>query len=397
MRLFSACFIGSVVTVLSLMWLRPIALRFRLLDAPSGRKDHLRPVPVIGGIAMFGGLVCATVTLPAAEPMLGALLATSALLVIIGLWDDYRGLSAHTRFAVQIGAALLMIYWGEVSLHDLGDLFWPGATFALGLCAIPFTVFCTVGVINAMNMVDGLDGLAGGIAGMSLLLLAWAAFVAGLYTDVHLLLLAAGVVFTFLCFNLRFPWRRRGAKVFMGNAGSMFLGLILAWLLIKLSQGEQRAFAPVTALYLFGLPLLDTFSLTIRRIVKHRSPVAGDREHLHHILMRAGYSVNQSVLIMWGLGLAMGMTGLTALYFRIAESAMFYAFLGLFFLYFYATKRACAAMEVIEHRVATDRAEPATASFSGRLLLDTAFRKCVEYARGRVYRRVNGGRRDPAI
>lgn len=397
MRHFSACLIGSVITVLLLILLRPLALRFRLVDPPGGRKHHLRLVPLIGGIAMFGGLVCATVTLPAAEPNLGALLAASALLVIIGLWDDYRELSARTRFAGQIGAALLMIYWGEVSLHDLGDLFWPGATFALGLCAVPFTVFCTVGVINAMNMVDGLDGLAGGIAGMSLLLLAWAASVAGLYTDVHLLLLAAGVVFTFLCFNLRFPWRRRGAKVFMGNAGSMFLGLILAWFSIKLSQGEQRAFAPVTALYLFGLPLLDTFSLTIRRILKHRSPFAGDREHLHHLLTRAGYSVNQSVAIMWGLALALAMIGLAGLYFRIAESVMFYAFFGLFSLYLYATKRACEGMEGIEHCVATDRAEPSTVPFRGRLLLDTAFRKCVEHARGRVYRRVNGGRGDPAV
>ncbi|MDQ3776844.1 MAG: undecaprenyl/decaprenyl-phosphate alpha-N-acetylglucosaminyl 1-phosphate transferase [Pseudomonadota bacterium] len=348
---------------------------------------------MIGGIAMFGGLVCATVMLPAAEPKLGALLAASALLVIIGLWDDYRGLSVRTRFAVQIGAALLMIYWVEVSLHDLGDLFWPGATFALGLCAVPFTVFCTVGVINAMNMVDGLDGLAGGIAGMSLLLLAWAAFVAGLYTDVHLLLVAAGVVFTFLCFNLRFPWRRRGAKVFMGNAGSMFLGLILAWFLIRLSQGELRAFTPVTALYLFGLPLLDMFTLTVRRIVKHRSPFAADREHLHHLLMRAGYSVNQSVMIMWGLALGLGITGLAGLYFRIAESVMFYTFLGLCSLYFYATTRAIEVMKVIEHRVATGRAEFSTVPFSGRLVLDTAFRKSVEYAaRGRVYRRVNGRR-----
>lgn len=249
----------------------------------------------------------------------------------------------RTRFAVQVGAALLMIYWVEVSLYDLGDLFWPGATFALGLCAVPFTIFCTVGVINAMNMVDGLDGLAGGIAGISLLLLAWAAFVAGLYTDVHLLLLAVGVVLTFLCFNLRFPWRRRGAKVFMGNAGSMFLGLILAWFLIKLSQGEQRAFTPVTALYLFGVPLLDMFTLTVRRIAKHRSPFAADREHLHHLLMRAGYSVNQSVMIMWGLALGLGITGLAGVYFRIAESVMFYTFLGLCSLYFYATTRACEA------------------------------------------------------
>ncbi len=106
MRLFSACLVGSVVAVLLLVWLKPLALRFRLLDAPGGRKDHLRPVPLIGGIAMFGGLICAGVTLPAAEPQLGALLAAAALVVIIGLWDDYCGLSTRTRLAVQIGKAV---------------------------------------------------------------------------------------------------------------------------------------------------------------------------------------------------------------------------------------------------------------------------------------------------
>lgn len=361
MRLFSAGLIGSVITVLLIVWLRPLALRLRLVD-PAGGANPLQPVPLIGGIAMFGGLVCASVTLPA--PKLGALLAAAASLVIIGLWDDYRGLSVRTRFAVQSGAALLMIYWGGVSLHDLGDLLWPGATFALGLSAVPLTVFSTVGVINAMNMVDGMDGLAAGIAGMSLLLLALMAFLAGLYTDAHLLLLAAGVVFTFLCFNLRLPWRRMGAKVFMGDAGGMFLGLILAWFFIKLSQGEFRAFTPVTALYLFGLPLLDTISLMIRRILKGRSPFAGDREHLHHLLTRAGYSVNQSVVIMWSLALALAMIGLAGLYLRIAESIMFYAILGLLFLYLYATSRACETMKVIERRVATGRAEPSTVLFT---------------------------------
>jgi UDP-GlcNAc:undecaprenyl-phosphate/decaprenyl-phosphate GlcNAc-1-phosphate transferase len=109
------------------------------------------------------------------------------MLVMVGLWDDYRALSVHTRFAVQIGAALLMIYWGEVVLYDLGALFWTGATIMLGLAAVPFTVFSTVGVTNATNMLDGIDGLVGGMAGFTLLLLGLTTLLAGLHGDALLL------------------------------------------------------------------------------------------------------------------------------------------------------------------------------------------------------------------
>lgn len=350
MRFLGALLVGFLTTVLLLWVLKPLASSIRLVDLPGGRKQHRRAVPLIGGIAMFGGFLSAFLTLPG--PFVAdmpALLAASVLLIIVGLVDDYRELSVPIRFFVQISAAWIMIHWGDVVLHDLGHPFLPGETVSLGRFAVPFTMVSTVGVINAMNMADGLDGAAGGMAAITLLLLALAAQVAGLQESVNTLLLAASAVLAFLCFNLRFPWRRvQGASVFMGDAGSTFLGLFLAWFFIKLSQGEHHAFMPVTALWLFALPLLDTVSVMIRRALKKRSLFAPDREHLHHMLLAAGYGVTQTVLILWGVTLSLALIGLAGFYFNVAESVMFYGFVALFGLYVYVLQHADKARKRIK-------------------------------------------------
>ncbi len=367
MEFFDACLmasiVGSLTTLMLLCCLKPLALRVGLLDSPGGHKHHRHPVPVIGGIAMFGGFFSATISLPGRQASLLALLASLGALVIVGLCNDRRELFVGTRFAVQIGAALLMIYWGEVALYELGALFWPGATITLGLAAVPFTVFSTVGVINAMNMLDGMDGLAGGMAGCTLLILGLTGLLAGLHGDALLLFAAGAAVFTFLSFNLRLPRWQKCADVFMGDSGSMFLGLLLAWFFIKLSQGEPRAFTPVTALYLFALPLLDTVTLMIRRILKGRSPFTADRQHLHHLLLRAGCSVNQSVLILWSISLALASVGLAGFYLQVAENVLFYAFLGLFVLYFHGTWKAVRSINDPTARDAR-KASAAVSSFN---------------------------------
>lgn len=348
MRLVGACLTGFGTTIVLLWLLRPLASFIGLVDIPGGRKHHQRAVPLIGGIAMFGAFLCALMLLQGTPlPGMPALLAASALLIVVGFWDDYREVPVQARFAAQIGAAAIMIYGGDVVLLDLGRAIIPDEVVLLGLLAVPFTAFCAVGIINAMNMADGIDGAAGGLAAITLLSLAAAAHVAGLEGSVAVLLLAASTVSGFLCFNLRFPWRRQGASVFMGDGGSTFLGLFLAWFLIKLSQGEQRAFAPVTALWMFALPLLDTGSLIVRRMLRGRSPFSADREHLHHVLLAVGYSVNQTVSALWGLSLGLALIGLAGFYCGVGESVMFYAFMGLFALYFYATQRAAEAIKLI--------------------------------------------------
>jgi UDP-GlcNAc:undecaprenyl-phosphate GlcNAc-1-phosphate transferase len=193
-------------------------------------------------------------------------------------------------------------------------------------------------------MMDGIDGLAGGLCLMALGILGALALAGGRVADGYMLFVIVSAAGAFLCLNLRLPWSKQAA-VFMGDAGSMFLGFTLAWFFVSLSQGEHRVITPVTALWLFAIPLFDTVSLMIRRILKGRSPFSADREHFHHVLQLAGYSVNQSVLIIYGLALALACTGLAGFYARAPEWIMFYGFITIFALYFWGVMHAWKVMK----------------------------------------------------
>src|SRR5690606_7267966 len=194
--------------------------------------------------------------------------------------------------------------------------------------------FATIGSINAFNMIDGIDGLSGSIALTSLVLISITALTASNQPDFIVAIALAGGTTGFLFFNLR----RRSqpqAKVFLGDNGSMLLGFLITWLLIDLSQGEQRAISPVTALWLFSIPLMDTISIMLRRIWQHKSPFEPDRNHFHHILLNAGYRVNDTIFTIVSIHLLFGITGLTGLYWGLSDPVMLIGFLLLFSGYFY--------------------------------------------------------------
>ena len=235
-----------------------------------------------------------------------------------------------------------MAYWGGVVLHDLGALGSGGSEFVLASWAIVFTIFATVGVINALNMSDGVDGLAGGLSLIALLGMVYVADSADLAAERTLLLLLAVVVAGFLLFNTRLPWQRR-ARVFMGDAGSMFLGFAITWFFISLSQGEQRAMAPVAALWLLMIPLFDTVWLILWRSAQGRSPTSSDVGHLHHVLQMTGMGAAASVWVMLAIAGAGAAAGLIALDSGVAQGTMFFIFLGLFAAY-------CIFMAVSWHR-----------------------------------------------
>jgi UDP-GlcNAc:undecaprenyl-phosphate GlcNAc-1-phosphate transferase len=333
------------VTVLLILVLRPLAFRIGLVDVPGGRKDHAHDTPLVGGIALFCGFFFAVLLVDGALAPYKPLFAGGALLLIIGILDDFQELPAWTRFAAQITAALMMTQWGGVVVEDLGFLLGRDE-LVLGPWAVPFTVFGVVGVINAFNMCDGLDGLAGTLSLLALVFMALAAFAAGDGAHTSLLMILAAAVLGFLVFNYRVPGRRR-ALVFLGDAGSMFLGFCLAWFLVALTQAPNAPIAPVTALWLVAIPLLDTVSLMLRRVMKGRSPFAPDREHFHHILLVAGYSVSRAVLVIAVLSTLLALFGLAGLWSSVDQWVMFYAFAGLFLLYFWGVRHAWRVMRVL--------------------------------------------------
>jgi len=322
---FGVCF--------GMLWmLRSVAPHIGLVDHPANHRRHDVATPLVGGLAMFCGFLFAVLMLPVPLTNLRALFAGSALLIIIGVLDDLHELSSWARFVAQIAAALLMIYWGGLLLTDLGSL-TQERLFTLGRFAVPLTVFATVGVINALNMTDGMDGLAGSLSGVALIFTALAASAADEGNTLAVVLILLFTVAAFLLFNLRLPGRSR-ALVFMGDAGSMFLGFVLTWFFVSLSQGEQRTVLPVTALWFLALPLFDTVGMLLRRLLLFRSPFHADREHMHHLLLALGMNVNRalSVLVLIALVLAgIGYLGQVA---GVPERYLFYGFLLLFVFYF---------------------------------------------------------------
>lgn len=296
--------LAASLTLLALWLLRPVADRLNLLDHPRGRKDHAHPTPVTGGLAMaFGSIAIVGSLRPDASTL--AFIIAATILVLVGLWDDIFDLRWWRRILFQVAAALVMVELGGVRIEQLGQLVGVEGT-GLGMLAVPFTVFATVGIINAVNMIDGVDGLAGSLVLAALVMLGSA----GLYAGNHLLaertFTLAGAVAGFLVWNVRHPWRER-AKVFMGNAGSAFLGLVIAWVSFRLTQNPSHPVSPVLALWLLPVPIMDCLVLIARRKLEGRSPFDGGRDHIHHFMLDAGVSPAVIALVLAGFSLFTGL------------------------------------------------------------------------------------------
>jgi UDP-GlcNAc:undecaprenyl-phosphate GlcNAc-1-phosphate transferase len=265
--------------------LAKLAPRFGLMAVPGEHRLHCTETPMVGGIAIFLGCLFAMLF----GSSFSLILPSMLLMCMVGVLDDRYGLPSWSRFVAQGLAAYLMIRFTNVALVDFGYLFTSDSpVFLTDFWSNVVTIFACVGVINAINMSDGLDGLAGSMV----LLVLVALFLTG-HPEKALIIALMGSIVGFLFWNLRVG--RSQAKVFMGDAGSMMLGLLLAYLLVQYSQYHRGIF-PVTALWLLALPLVDTVAVLIVRPLRGRSPFSADRIHYHHLLLDKGLTVNQVLL-----------------------------------------------------------------------------------------------------
>jgi len=336
-------FLSYIAALVATLVLTPVfasrAARWGLLDHPDARKHHGSPVPQVGGLAM--GVAFLATLLTMGPPTVASLAPAAAIALTLagGVLDDRHDLSARVKFGFQIVAALIIALGAGAQLTHLGHLM-SGELFTLGRWALPFTVFAIVGVMNALNMADGIDGLAGSLA-----LTACIAFgVAGwLESDTTLLGsvgITAGVLIGFLAYNLRAPWRARAA-VFMGDAGSLTLGLILAWIAIGAAMSETAALTPIAAVYILGIPIADTVTIMIRRAVRGKSPVRADREHLHHILGALGVSPGLVVAAMVAISTLLAAIGIAAPRAGVPEHVLFYIYIVGLLAYGAGAELAC--------------------------------------------------------
>ena len=322
---------GTVLSLVLVPVLSRLGMSWGLLDYPGGRKQHTHPVPLVGGLAIVIAALAAfgigALVWPHTNGFSPWFLAAIIGMLLAGMVDDWFDVSHWVKGILQILIILPLMLLTHVVIGHVGSLFG-GATISTSYLAIPFTFVCLFGYINSANMIDGLDGLAAGVALIALVFLGTYAGlqgVSGLFVDI---MATTGATLGFMVYNLRTPWRC-SATAFLGDAGSMVLGLIVGWCAIKVvhHQGIGSVSAPCVA-WVVALPVMDTLVVMTRRVMMGRSPFSADRLHLHHVLMDMGLTPQASTNVLLGISFVYGLFGLLAYIFRLPDWVLFASFLG---------------------------------------------------------------------
>ena len=320
---------ASLTCLVFLIILRPLAIRFNLVDYPTERKNHIGNIPLIGGACVFLACLVSLFLFFEIDKFSSTLLITSLLILIHGVWDDFAGLNAKTKIAFQAFLSAIMIYVTDVKLENFGDLFGVSYPLELGILSIPITIIAVIGLTNAINMIDGLDGLATGIVLLAItglisfdLTLEFSPFSA-------ILLAVASALLPFIIFNIA---PNPKIKIFLGDGGSLFLGYVISWGLIYSAENINN-FTHSFALWCVAIPLFDFFTVIILRIVKKHSIMVAGKDHIHHFLENLKFSKKNILLVIVAFGLAFLLIG------RLIEinfpALSFSVFLILFLFYFF--------------------------------------------------------------
>ena len=299
---------------------RRFAFKIGAIDIPKdNRRMHKKPTPRIGGLAIIFGFTVATLCFAQPSRQLYGTLAGAAIIAVMGVIDDCKNLPAKLKFVIQIIAALVVVFAGDIKIdvftnpNFLSDNpYWVLPEWL----SVTLTVIWIVFITNAVNFIDGLDGLAAGVSAIMSISLVFISIRVGEYSIAILGIALMGSCFGFLPFNFN------PAKIFMGDTGSTFLGFMLATLSI---QGVFKSYAVISfavPLLILGLPLFDALFAMIRRILRGQSPMTADRGHLHHRLVDMGFSQKQTVFILYAIS---GVLGITAV--LLAESGVLRALL----------------------------------------------------------------------
>lgn len=283
-----------------------IARNKKLYDRPNERSAHFEPTPSLGGIAIFGGAVCATVvwTPPAYFGQLQYVLAAFIIIFLIGVKDDLSPLSPLKKLAGQLLAALILVYQANLRISSLYGIL--GVQELPDLFSFLFSIIVIVGIMNAFNLIDGINGLAGSVGLLACFIWGCWFYAVGEMAFCVLSFALAGALVAFLKFNVT------PARIFMGDTGSLLVGTVCAVLAIKfielqrnISVDQHYALhaAPAIAIGILILPLFDTVRVLCRRIWLGYPPFRPDRSHIHHMLLDLGLSHMQATTLLLGVNL----------------------------------------------------------------------------------------------
>lgn len=323
-----------------------LAKRFDIIDYPNHRKIHTTPTPLLGGVAIAGAFTIALAIHVSLVVFLKdfitsntlfssrlqfyannttcitnqvfAVLIGGLIIAIVGIIDDIRGLSIWIRLLTETAVAFVMAWMGFKL-----DIFLPEITTWI------ITIFWVIGITNAFNLLDGADGLASGVGIISALILAGIMFFGNQPLVGLLLLTLAAAIGGFLRYNLP------PARVFMGSAGSMFIGYILSITTILATFTINNActnYVIALPIVILSIPLYDTLSVIFLRSIKKVSITKGDLNHLVHRLMRAGFSQKKAVFLIYLMSFAIGILGILLIWATVVQSIIVLSFIGVLFV-----------------------------------------------------------------
>jgi len=277
---------------------RVLAFRIGAIDVPlDQRRMHKKPIPRIGGLAIFLGFSLTTMIFCPPTPQLYTVWIGGFMLIILGMLDDVFRLSAILKFVVQIVTASVAVFNGVVIDH----ISFAGTYISFGVWGIPITIFWIVGLTNAINLIDGLDGLACGVSAICSTSLFFVVMLVEDYSSATILAILTASCIGFL------PYNKNPAKIFMGDTGALFLGYTLAVMSVQGVFKLHTVISFLVPMSVFALPLLDTTVAIFRRVLSGRSPFSPDRGHLHHKLVDMGFTQKNAVRILYAITALLGL------------------------------------------------------------------------------------------
>ncbi|WP_075982972.1 glycosyltransferase family 4 protein [Bacillus massilinigeriensis] len=292
------CFLCSIVIT---PFVKKLAFKIGATDRPNQRKVHHKIMPRLGGLAIYISFMLGMLLIDTSKEVHIPLLVGSLVIVLTGILDDIFELSAKVKFSLQIAAALIVVLWGGVQVNFINLPF--GGTVTFGFLAIPVTILWIVGVTNAINLIDGLDGLAAGVSSIALITISGMAIIMG---NTYVIAISSIVLVStlgFLFYNF-YP-----AKIFMGDTGALFLGYMIS-VMALLGFKNVTLISFIVPVLILGVPISDTFFAILRRFLNKQPLSAPDKSHLHHCLLKAGFTHRQTVLIIYAIAAFFGLSAL---------------------------------------------------------------------------------------
>ncbi|WP_047984697.1 glycosyltransferase family 4 protein [Ornithinibacillus californiensis] len=292
MQFIIALVVTFIASIILTPYVKKLAIKVGAVDKPNYRKVHKQTMPRLGGLAIFlsfliGVLLFIPDTIQAWPILLGGL-----IIVAVGVLDDIKELPAKSKLLGQLVAAVVTVAGGiQIDFITLPN----GNEIEFGYFAIPITIIWIVAITNAINLIDGLDGLAAGVSAIAVLTISGLAISMGDPLMALIGILLFGSTLGFLVFNF-YP-----AKIFMGDTGSLFLGYMISVIAVMGLFKNVAIFSLVVPIIILGVPILDTTFAIVRRIVKKQPLSAPDKFHLHHCLIKLGFTHRQTVIIIYAM------------------------------------------------------------------------------------------------